>query len=213
MGARLRVELERDGVQGRPADQGAIAKPLYGTTLTHYSALWARYGGEAVKRWHAQSRAAGLAEVDGNAAVKRVVSEGAKSWGLTDTDDAFEAIEAKAPVRMVPARVRFVPALAGMADEPAAPTIAIPNTVALIKGAKHPEAARALIDFLLSAEVELMLANGAARQVPLGPVDEARLPEAVRALRPAVAEGMPLAELFAARAACLAWLKEQYVGR
>jgi iron(III) transport system substrate-binding protein len=211
--ARLRVELEREGCQGRKPGEGAIAKPLYGTTLTHYSALWARHGGEAVKRWHAESRQAGLAEVDGNGAVKRVVAEGAKQWGLTDTDDAFEALAGKAPVRMQPARVRFLPALAGVADDAKAPTIAIPNTAALVKGCKHPEEARKLLDFLLSAEVELLLANGSARQVPLGPVDETRLPEPVRALRPAVAEGLPLAEVFAARAPCLAWLKEEYAGK
>ena len=48
-------------------------------------------------------------------------------------------------------------------------TLFIPNTVAIIKGGAHPVAARKLVDFLLSAEVEKMLAEGAAAQIPLNP--------------------------------------------
>ncbi|NQT20446.1 MAG: ABC transporter substrate-binding protein, partial [Planctomycetes bacterium] len=43
----------------------------------------------------------------------------------------------------------------------------IPNTVCLIKGAPHPEAGRKLIDFLLSREVESMLAHSKSVQMPL----------------------------------------------
>ena len=46
-------------------------------------------------------------------------------------------------------------------------TLLIPNTVALIKGAPHPENGRRLIDYLLSPEVEATLARGGARQIPL----------------------------------------------
>jgi len=45
----------------------------------------------------------------------------------------------------------------------------IPNTVALIKDAPHPEEAKALIDFLLSPEVEAMLSQMRSIQIPLNP--------------------------------------------
>jgi iron(III) transport system substrate-binding protein len=48
-------------------------------------------------------------------------------------------------------------------------TLFIPNTVAIIEGGPHSEAARKVIDFLLSPEVEQMLAEGPAAQIPLNP--------------------------------------------
>jgi iron(III) transport system substrate-binding protein len=39
----------------------------------------------------------------------------------------------------------------------------------IIKGGPHPEAARQLVDYLLSPEVEAALASGPAGQIPLNP--------------------------------------------
>lgn len=209
--ARMRVVIENVPIadKARISAQlvmlpGAIAKPLYGTTLTHYCALWSRFGGEAVKAWHADLRQRGVREADGNALVRRLVADGTCAWGFTDTDDVFEALDDGRPVRMAPARV----ALSSTAAT--GPTIVIPNTVAVMRGAPHAEAAGMLADFLASAEVELMLARSASRQIPLGAVDEAQVPEAVRALRPAAAEGLPLAGLLEARDQVLMWLKQEY---
>jgi iron(III) transport system substrate-binding protein len=176
----------------------AIAKPLYGTTLTHYSVLWSRLGADGLKAWHRGLRARGAREVDGNAMVKELVASGACDLGFTDTDDAFEALDAGKPVAFTPTRL----------DDGA--TIVMPNTVSLIRGAPHQDQARELIDFLLSEETELALANSGSRQVPLGPVDEARLPAEVRALREPASHGIPLAGLLGARNDCLAWLKSEY---
>jgi iron(III) transport system substrate-binding protein len=208
--ARLRVEADH-GLQGellRDPAKGSVAKPMYGTTLTHYCALWARFGGDAVKAWHAALRAKGLREVDGNGLVAKLVGEGSVAWGLTDTDDAFGLLDAGKPVRMRPARVWLVGG--DGAENPAAPTIVIPNTVAVVAGSRRPEVARQLADFLLAAATEEQLANGPARQIPLGPVDEAKIPAAVRDLRPAAAQGIPLDEIYPARAPVLAWLRAEY---
>ena len=43
----------------------------------------------------------------------------------------------------------------------------IPNTVALVAGAPHPAAGKALIDFLLSPQVEARLAVSGSVQMPL----------------------------------------------
>lgn len=175
----------------------AIAKPLYGTTLTHYSVLWDRWGAEKLRAWHQDARARGLREVNGNGVVKDIVAQGTCDHGLTDTDDYFAAKDRHAPVFMMPVEID------GRA-------ICIPNTVALIRGSTHERMAKQLIDFLLSAETELALAKSKSRQIPLGPVDETQIPAEVRELLPWRDKAVPLAGLVKVRAECLAWLKQEY---
>ena len=171
----------------------AIANPLYGTTLTHYSILWKELGGAGLKAQDADWRRRGVKIVNGNASVKNLVAQGVCDLGWTDTDDAFLAITAGDPVKLLPVRVN------GQA-------VCIPNTVSMIKGSSNPEAARRFIDYLLSEQCEIALANSASHQIPLGPVDDDQLPETVRDLRQYVAQGYPLGDLGDARAACLEWL-------
>lgn len=177
----------------------AIAKPLYGTTLTHYAALWSAWGGDRLQAWHRESRTRGIREANGNAAVKDLVAEGVCDLGLTDTDDFFEAKDAGKPVAAQPVR------LEGGA------TICIPNTVAITRGTKRPAEARKLVDFLLSEETELALAGSRSRQIPLGPVPPERLPAEVRELVTWAKDGADLTTLASARAACLSWLKGEYL--
>jgi iron(III) transport system substrate-binding protein len=202
----------------------AIAKPLYGTTLTHYSALWKLLGGEPLKDWHRDWRARGVRETGGNAMVKQLVADGACDLGLTDTDDVFVAKDEGKPVAMLPVRLGDVlkpwnpfDKFDDWAEKDAAAleqfgnTICIPNTVAIIKGTRKVADAQRLADFLLSAETELALANAKSRQVPLGPVDTPKLSADVRQLTEWARRGYPLSGLGPARAACLAWLKSEYV--
>jgi iron(III) transport system substrate-binding protein len=176
----------------------AIAKPLFGTTLTHYTVLWRRWGSERLKAWHADARRLGIREVQGNAATKNLVAEGACDFGFTDTDDYFVAHDAGRPVDLVPVRVD-------------GRTICIPNTVAIIRGSQKIEAAQKLVDYLLSAETELRLARSAARQVPLGPVDHESLPEEVRPLADWARDGDDLRHLLFERRAVIDWLKSEYL--
>ncbi|HSI12089.1 MAG TPA: extracellular solute-binding protein [Chthoniobacter sp.] len=176
----------------------AIAKPLYGTTLTHYTLLWHQWGAQKLQGWHSDWRGGGVKELNGNAAVKDAVADGACFAGFTDTDDYFEAKDDGRPVAMTPVRL----------DD--GKTICIPNTVAIIRGARHTRSARKLVDFLLSEETELALASSKSRQIPLGPVPAERLPAEVRDLAPLAGEGADLNSLGAARAECLAWLKSLY---
>ncbi|HEU5116214.1 MAG TPA: iron transporter, partial [Isosphaeraceae bacterium] len=48
-------------------------------------------------------------------------------------------------------------------------TLFIPNTLARIKGAAHPDEAEALAGYLLSPQVEAKLAESTASQIPLNP--------------------------------------------
>jgi iron(III) transport system substrate-binding protein len=173
----------------------AAAKPLYGTTLTHYAVWWQTWGADQLRSWHERTRKLGLRELNGNGAVKDAVAQGACDQGFTDTDDFFAAKDAGAPVDMRPVRLA------------SGQTICIPNTVSMIRGSRKQAAARKLIDYLLSPETELALARSKSRQVPLSPVAEEQLPEEVRAMRSWVTDGAPLSPLVKARAACLDWLK------
>ncbi len=177
----------------------AIAKPLYGTTLTHYAALWQLWGRDKLIAWHGAWRSTGVHECNGNGAVKDVVAEGACYAGYTDTDDFFAAKDEGKPVGMSPVRLEN------------GKTIAIPNTVAIIRGTKRPEAAQKLVDFLLSAETEIALARSKARQIPLGSVPADQVPAEVRELIGWAKESIDLTTLGPARAECLAWLKAEYL--
>ncbi len=353
--ARLRVQIVNTGevsaddeaIQNlftfEPASV-AVAKPLFGTTLTHYTVLWDEWGPERLKAWHHDLRLRGVREVDGNGAVKDLVAQGVCHAGLTDTDDFFVALDEGKPVEMLPVvlppsprrgglgrgddgrenvdpvqraesgpsrtltgRGDGVVAADGRRTAKAAPlpgpprrgeggregegtrregedkreetphpnplpskargegtepkaeekdpltlalspedggegtepkpkiepkakpkiepkakpeprperghgrTICIPNTAAIIKGTKRIEAARKLIDFLVSAETELALARSKSRQVPLGPVDETQLSDEVRRLKEWADEGVDLRPLLPARRECLEWLKSEYL--
>ncbi len=207
--ARMRVRIFNTSKGAPPATDApepihdlkrfAIAKPIYGTTLTHYSVLWQRWGREPLIAWHRDWHANGGRELNGNAAVKDAVAADACDSGFTDTDDFFEAKDAGKPVAMRPVRL----------DDGA--TICIPNTVAIIRGTRRETDAQRLVDFLLSAETEVALARSKSRQIPLGPVPEDQVPAEVRELRGWAADGVPLTDLLPARNACLAWLKSEEV--
>lgn len=174
----------------------AIAKPLYGTTLTHYTCLWREKGEEGLKKQDADWRKQGVKVLNGNAAVKDAVAAGGCNFGWTDTDDFFVAYDAGKNVDMLPVK---------MAN---GQTICIPNSVAIIKGTKREKQARQLVDFLLSEKIELMLANSKARQIPLGKVDETKLSPEVKKLKKWAEKGTPLTDdLLDIRQKCIKWLK------
>jgi iron(III) transport system substrate-binding protein len=123
-----------------------IARPVAGSTATHAACLFATLGADEVQ---VQS---------GNKQVATAVAGGQIAFGLTDTDDAIIEIERGRPVAIVyPDR-----------EPDQLGTLFIPNTLAIMKGCPHPEAARKLVDYLLSVEVEKKLAAGPSAQIPLG---------------------------------------------
>ena len=188
----------------------SIAKPLFGTTLTHYTVLWHLWGPDRLKAWHRDLRLRGIREVEGNGAVKDVVAMGTCDAGLTDTDDAFVAIDDGMPVQMQPVRLSAI-APDGASQPAETITICIPNTVSIIHGTRRRAAARRLVDFLTSAETELALSRSKSRQIPLGPLDVVELPAEVKQLQEWSQDGIDLRELLMARRDCLKWLKAEYV--
>jgi iron(III) transport system substrate-binding protein len=134
-----------------------IAKPLFGTTATQAACLFAAWGDDKAKQFYRDLKANGVQVLSGNKQVATAAGSGQIAFGLTDTDDAMGEVEAGSPVAIIyPDR---------KPDELG--TLFIPNTLAIIKGAPHPEAAHALADYLLSPEIEATLANGPSAQIPL----------------------------------------------
>jgi iron(III) transport system substrate-binding protein len=132
-----------------------IAKPLFGTTATHVAALFAYLGNTEAQEYFQSLLDNNVQIVDGNSVVRDMVVSGELKCGLTDTDDAFVALEQGKKVEMI------------FPDQEEMGTLLIPNTVGLINGAPNPEEAKQFIDYLLSRETEQALAYASSRQIPL----------------------------------------------
>lgn len=146
-----------DLINARWKGKAGMAKPLFGTTATHAACLFVVWGDEHAKEFFRKLKANEVQILSGNKQVAQAVGSGQLAFGMTDTDDAIVEIEAGSPVTIVyPDRER---------DELG--TLFIPNTLSMIKGAPHPEAAERLAGAILSAEVESRLAEGPSAQIPL----------------------------------------------
>ncbi|MBA3483884.1 MAG: extracellular solute-binding protein [Pirellulales bacterium] len=157
----------------------AIAKPLFGTTATHAACLFAALGDEKAKEFFQSLKANEVQILAGNKQVAEAVANGGAAFGLTDTDDALQMIEQGLPVTIIyPDQ-----------EEGGLGTLFIPNTVSIIKGCAHPDEARKLVDYLLSADVETALAKGPAGQIPLNPkVDVETKVETPKTIKPMAVE-------------------------
>ncbi len=169
-----------------------LAKPLFGTTATHAACLFAAWGDDRAKGYYRSLKANDAQILSGNKQVAQAVGSGAIAFGMTDTDDAMEEIAAGSPVAIVyPDRA-----------EGGLGTLFIPNTLAVIKGCPHPERAEALANYLLSPEVENVLAVGPSAQIPLNPKAKApprvETPKTVRAMSVDFARAADLWESVAA---------------
>ena len=148
----------------------AIAKPLFGTTATQGAALFAALGPDAAKDFYRGLKANGVQVVAGNKNVAEGVASGQYAVGLTDTDDALGEIETGKPLAMI------FPDRDGSPRFPNLGVLYIPNTLAVIKACPNPAGAKALVEYLLSAEVESKLGEGPSHQIPLNPKVKAKLP-------------------------------------
>ena len=136
-----------------------IARPLAGTTFTHAAILFSKWGDEKAKAFFKALKDNDVKVATGNAQARNMVQDGEIDICLTDTDDANGSFVKGKPVEMIfPDQ-----------GESGEGTVVIPNTVALVKGAPNPEQAKKLIEFLVSAEVEAMLAKCDSVQMPLRP--------------------------------------------
>ena len=131
----------------------AMAYPTFGTTATHVLALRQHWG---ATRWEAWCRALNdncLLLVEGNSLVVKFVARGEAWIGLTDSDDIAAGQREGLPVAMLP-----------LTEE----MLLIPNTVAVVRGSPHPEAAQRVFDFLRQPDTldRLIVANALEGRSP-----------------------------------------------
>lgn len=132
----------------------AIANPLFGTTTFHFAALFSTVGDEKAKQFLADLKNNDVIIATSNGDVKKRVVQGEIACGLTDTDDAYEAIKEGANVGVV------------FLDQQGMGSLIMPNTVNLIKNAPNAGNGKKIMDYLLSKETETKLAKSCA-QMPL----------------------------------------------
>ncbi|MEM7167727.1 MAG: extracellular solute-binding protein [Planctomycetota bacterium] len=133
--------------------QLAIADPRFGTTGSHMAILYAAWGEQRLRQWLQNLRRNDVRVVSGNASSRDRVVSGDVALGWTDTDD----------VEVVRRKGVAIAELMFQSDG----VVVIPNSVAIIRGCPHPVEAQALVDFLLSPEVEGRLAASSSRQIPV----------------------------------------------
>ena len=137
-----------------------MARPQFGTTRTHMAALVSASGAEAFQRWLAEMKANGLRLFDGNSTAVRAVAQGQIDLCLTDTDDVWAAQRNGWPVDLV------YEAPGGAISRGA---LLIPNTAGLIAGAPNRDGGLDLLQFILSPDVERMLAESDSHNAPVRP--------------------------------------------
>lgn len=139
-----------------------MAAPEFGTTTGDVASWFANYGAE-----RARDILQGLADndirlVSGNSTAVRMVATGQADICFTDTDDVYAGRRNGWPVAM------------NFLDQGGDGVLAIPNTVGIIVGAPHQKEAERLVEFLLSEQLEHMLAESDSHNSPIHPAVASR---------------------------------------
>ncbi len=140
----------------------ALAFPQFGTTATHFHALKQLWGETAWLAWCRTLAANKPFVVDGNSVVVKQVARGEAWFGLTDSDDIAASQREGLPVAALP-----------LTDE----ALLIPNTVAVVRNAPHPESAQYLFEYLQRRGV-------ADKLVQANALESATLAEETTTLKP-----------------------------
>jgi iron(III) transport system substrate-binding protein len=129
----------------------AMARPSAGATGAHLAAIYATWGPAKAQEFLAKLHANDIALLGGNAEVADEVGKGNYQLGLTDSDAVLTAQANGGNLSLV------VPDQKAVNGQPPMGTLAMPTTVALVKGSRHEEAAKKLIDFLVGRRTEQKL--------------------------------------------------------
>jgi iron(III) transport system substrate-binding protein len=129
----------------------AMAFPQFGTTGAHLEALRQLWGDPAWQDWCRALIANKPLLVDGNSVVVRTVARGDAWVGLSDSDDVADGQREGYPVAELPLSAEM---------------LLIPNTVAVVRGAPHPEAAQQLFAWLQRPWVAEQLVAARALEAP-----------------------------------------------
>jgi iron(III) transport system substrate-binding protein len=132
-----------------------MAAPEFGTTGGDVASWFVHYGPRRARAILLRLKANKIRLVDGNSTAVRMVATGQADICFTDTDDVHAAVRNGWPVAM------------NYLDQAGHGPLTIPNTAGVIKGALHPEQAKALMEFLLSERLEQMLAESDSHNAPI----------------------------------------------
>ena len=140
-----------------------IANPLFGTTTSEMAALFTIWGDERAQEFMTRLQANDVAISTNNGESADFIAAGEYAFSLVDSDDAVNRMRQGKRITMIyPDQ-----------GEEGIGCFLVPNAALLIKGAPHPEAAKMLIDYLLSESTERKLALADCAQIPLHPGVEA----------------------------------------
>ena len=159
----------RDLADPRLKGRIVMADPRFGTTGGHLGAMKTYWDQTETPGYYEDTFLPSLARNDvriipsGNAGVIRAVVGGEADLGLTDTDDIWAAQARGQNVDLV------YPSHGTKENTHGQGTLLIPNTIALIAGGPNPKSAGRFIDFMLSEQVERMIAETDSHNVPLRP--------------------------------------------
>jgi len=117
----------------------ALAYPQFGTTATQLHALRQYWGDQTWQAWCRALAANKPFLLDGNSVVVKLVGRGEAWIGLTDSDDIAEGQQNGLPIIPLPITPE---------------TLLIPNTVAIVGNAPHPDPAQRLFDYLQTPKIE-----------------------------------------------------------
>ncbi len=134
-----------------------MATPEFGTTGGDVASWFANYGNERAKKILQQLKVNKIRIVDGNSTAVRMIATGQADVCFTDTDDVYAARRNGWPIAM------------NYLDQGGNGVLTIPNTAAVIKGCPHPDEAKVLMAFLLSEQLEQMLAQSDSHNSPIHP--------------------------------------------
>ncbi len=144
-----------DVLDSKWKDRLVMAAPEFGTTGGDVASWFVHYGAARARQILEGLKGNDMRIVAGNSTAVRMVATGQADVCFTDTDDVYAAQRNGWPVAM------------NFLDQSGDGVLTIPNTAAVIKGATHPEEAGELMDFLLSEQLEGMLAASDSHNTPV----------------------------------------------
>jgi len=158
-----------DLTEARFKGQFGIANPLFGTTTFHMAALFTVLGDSLAEKWMNDLKINQVTIATSNGDIKKRVMNGELDFGLTDTDDVFEAMKESPDVDYI-----FLDQ-----QEEGIGTLIMPNALSLVKNSPNAENGKKFMDYLLSRQTEAKLAISCA-QMPL--IKGTKVPEGVPSL-------------------------------
>lgn len=146
-----------DVLDGKWKGRIVMATPEFGTTGGDVASWFAHYDSAGAKQALKGLKANNIRLVSGNSTAVRMVAMGQADVCFTDTDDVHAAQRNGWPVAM------------NYLDQGGDGTLTIPNTAALIKDGGNRDEAMELMEFLLSEQLERMLAGSDSHNCPIRP--------------------------------------------